>query len=204
MILTTLIENNLVINKKTPARLSSFCIVDNSLDSEKEVNNLTENNQEDLNLDFNEKSPLPNYNIDTFYSHQVVSRSKMAKDVLNLEDRFTALKNYIECEISSLDYKFQFVCDKLKTINILEYETIITLQNGINFLQNKVVSEDAIIEMLLEIQTGNLDLGTNCTSQDKDKITSINITDDSLIPVNQNKKNREQNKEKMQIKNFQI
>ena len=204
MILTTLIENNLVINKKTPARLSSFCIADNSLDSEKEVNNLTENNQEDLNLDFNEKSPLPNYNIDTFYSHQVVSRSKMAKDVLNLEDRFTALKNYIECEISSLDYKFQFVCDKLKTINIPEYETIITLQNGINFLQNKVVSEDAIIEMLLEIQTGNLDLGTNCTSQDKDKITSINITDDSLIPVNQNKKNREQNKEKMQIKNFQI
>ena len=128
----------------------------------------------------------------------------MAKDVLNLEDRFTALKNYIECEISSLDYKFQFVCDKLKTINIPEYETIKTLQNSINFLQNEVVSEDAIIEMLLEIQTGNLDLGTNCTSQDKDKITSINITDDSFIPDNQNKKNRGQNKEKMRIKNFQI
>ena len=67
------------------------------------------------------------------------------------------------------------------------------------------------------MQTGNLDSGINCTSPDKDKITSINITADSLIRVNnskykqnyeQNKKNRVQNKEKptqkMQIKNFQI
>ena len=58
---TTLVENNLVINKKTPAGLSSFRIVDDSLDSQNKVNNLTENNQDD----------------------------------------------YIECEISSLDSKFQ-------------------------------------------------------------------------------------------------
>ena len=75
-LLTTLIENNLVINKKTPTGLSSFCITEYSLDSQNEVNNLTENNQEELNLDFNENSPLPNYNIDTPYSHQVVNRPK--------------------------------------------------------------------------------------------------------------------------------
>ena len=101
-VLTTLIENNLVINKKTPTGLSSFCIVDDSLDSQNEVNNLAENNPDELNLDFNENNPLPNYNSDTSYSHQVVSRLKKAKDELNLEARFTALKNYIECEISSL------------------------------------------------------------------------------------------------------
>ena len=55
-LLTTLIENNLVINKKTPTGLSSFCITEYSLDSQNEVNNLTENNQEELNLDFNENS----------------------------------------------------------------------------------------------------------------------------------------------------
>ena len=64
--------------------------------------------------------------------------------------------------------------------------------------------------MLLEMQTGNLDSGTNCTSPDKDKITSINITDDSFIPVNnskhkrnydENKKNRGQNKEKTNSEN---
>ena len=76
----------------------------------------TGNNQDELDLDVNENSPLPNYNIDIPYYHQVISRPKKAKDELKLEVRFIALKNYIECEISSLDYKFQFVRDKLKTI----------------------------------------------------------------------------------------
>ena len=59
------------------------------------------------------------------------------------------------------------------------------------------------------MQTGILDSGTNCTCQDKDTITSINIMDDSFVPVNnskdkqnydKNKKNRGPNKEKNQIK----
>ena len=75
-VLTTLIEKNLVINKKTSTGLSFFCIVDDPLDSQNEVYNLTDNNQDELILDFNENSPLPNYNIDTPYSHQVVSRPK--------------------------------------------------------------------------------------------------------------------------------
>ena len=54
--LTALIENNLVINKKTRTGLSSFRIIGDSLDSQNEVNNLTENNQDEYNLDFNENS----------------------------------------------------------------------------------------------------------------------------------------------------
>ena len=77
-VLTTLTKNNLMINKKTPTELSSFCIADDLLNSQNEVNNLTENTQEELNLDFNEKKTSPNYNIDTPYSHQVVSRPKKA------------------------------------------------------------------------------------------------------------------------------
>ena len=152
-VLKTLTENNLVINKKTPTVLSSFRIVDASLDSQNEVNNLTENNQDELNLDFTEDNPLPSYNIDTLYSHLVVSRPKTSKDELNLEARFAALKNYIKCEISSLYFKFQFVCEKLKTINISEYETMTTLKKRIDFLQNEVASKDAIIKMLIEMQT---------------------------------------------------
>ena len=92
-----------------------------------------------------------------------------------------------------------------------------TLQKKIDFLQNEVASKNAIIKMLVEMQTGIWDWGTSCTSQDKDNITSVNITDNSLISVNnlkhkqnydQKKKNREQNKEKpaqkIQIKNFQM
>ena len=100
---TTLIENNLVIIKNTPTGLSPFPIVDDSLDSQNEVNNLTVNNPDEFNLNFDENSLLPNYNIDTTYSHQVVSRLNKTKDESNGKARFTALKNYIECEMSSLD-----------------------------------------------------------------------------------------------------
>ena len=48
-----------------------------------------------------------------------------------------------------------------------------------------------MIKMLVEMQTGILDSGTNCTSQDKDNITSINITDDSFIPVNNSKQEKQ-------------
>ena len=91
-VLTTLIENTLVINKNTPAGLSFYRIADDSLDSRNEVNNLTENSQEERNLDFNENSPLPSYSTDTPYSHQAVSIPKKDKGELNLEARFTALK----------------------------------------------------------------------------------------------------------------
>ena len=47
-----------------------------------------------------------------------------------------------------------------------EYETMKTLQNRTDFLQNEVGSKDAIIKMLLEMQTGNLVSGINCTSPD--------------------------------------
>ena len=74
--------------------------------------------------------------------------------------------------------------------NIPEYETMKTLQNRIDFLQKEAALKDAIIKMLLEMKTGNLDSGANCTPPDKDKITSINITDDSFIPVNNSKHKR--------------
>ena len=51
-------------------------------------------------------------------------------------------------------------------------------------------SKDAIMKMLLEMQTGNLHSDTNCTSPDKAKITSINITDDSFISFNNSKHKR--------------
>ena len=85
-----------------------------------------------------------------------------------------------------------------------------TLQKKTDFLQNEVASKDAIIKILLEMQTGILDSGTDCTSQDNVKITSMNITEDSFVPVNnskhkqnydQNKKKGGQNKEKTNLEN---
>ena len=59
---------------------------------------------------------------------------KRLKDELNLEARITALKNYIECKISSLDSKFPFVCDKLKlstSQNMKQLKRIDFLQNDL-------------------------------------------------------------------------
>ena len=91
-----------MISKKTLTGLRSFHLVDDSSDSQNEVNNLTENNHDDLHLDFNENCLLPNCNIHTPYSHHVVSRTKKAKDELKLETRFTILKKHIEREISNV------------------------------------------------------------------------------------------------------
>ena len=44
--------------------------------------------------------------------------------------------------------------------------------------------------MLIEMHTGILDSGTNCASKGKDSITSINLTHDSFIPVNNSKHKR--------------
>ena len=153
-----------MINKKTPNGLSSFQIVDYSSQSKNEVNNLTENNHDDLNLDSNENCLLPSYNTDTLYSHQVVSRPKKAKGELKLEARFTTSTNYINCEIPSLNSKFQSVCDELRSINIPKFETMKTLQKRINYLQIEVPLKDVIIKIIIKI----LDSGTNCNSQDKD------------------------------------
>ena len=101
-----------MINKKTPTGLSSFRIVDDSSDSRNKVDNLTENNLNDLNFDFNENCLLLHYNIDSYF-HQVVSRPNKATGELKLEARFTALKDYIERDISSLNSKFQVVCNRL-------------------------------------------------------------------------------------------
>ena len=115
-----------MINKKTPTGLSFFRIVGDSLDSRNEVKNLTGNNHDDLNLNFNENYSLLHYNIDTPYSHQVVSRPNKAAGELKLEGRFTASLKYIEHDISSPNYKFQHVCDKLKTVNIPKYKALTT------------------------------------------------------------------------------
>ena len=66
-VLATLINSNFVIIKETPTGLSCFRIVDDSSDSQNEVNNQTENNHHDLNLDFNENCPLPHHNIDELF-----------------------------------------------------------------------------------------------------------------------------------------
>ena len=57
------------------------------------------------------------------------------------------------------------------------------------------------MKKFVEMQIRILDSSTNYTSQDKGNITSINITDDSFIPVSnsKHKRNYNQNKKKFQI-----
>ena len=63
----------------------------------------------------------------------MVSRPEGAKGELKLEARFSTLKNIIECEISSLNSKFQSDYDKSNTANTQEYQEMATLQKRIDF-----------------------------------------------------------------------
>ena len=132
-VLAALIDNNRVIDKKTPTGLRSFHTVNDLSDRQNEINNLVDNNHGDSNLDFNKNCPFLHYNIDNRYSHQVVSRPEGAKSELKLQVRFSTLKNIIECEISSLNSKFQSDYDKSNTANTQEYEEMATRQKRIDF-----------------------------------------------------------------------
>ena len=93
-------------------------------------------------------------------------------------------------QVLNLYLKFKSVCYKLKTVNIPEYETMRTLQKRIDFLQIEVASKDALIKTLIEMQTGFLESGTNCISQDKGNMSSINIKQNSFIPANNSRHKR--------------
>ena len=73
------------------------------------------------------------------------------------------------------------------------YEEMATLQKRIDFWQSELASKDAINETLIEMQTGILDSSTNYSFQNKDNMSSINITDNSFIQVSNSNHKRKNN-----------
>ena len=116
------------------------------------------------------------------------------KTKLKLESRFTALKSYVECEISSLNSQFQSVCDKFKNwLYPNVWKDCDTSENNY-FLQNEVALKDAIIKTLIETQTVILDSDTNFNSQGKDNMSFRKIAENSFMNSVSNSIHKRKNK----------
>ena len=78
---------------------------------------------------------------------------------MNMEAKFSALKGYIDCEISSLDSKVDLFIESLKeTITKVEKSdnnNMEILEESTRFLQKNLLAKSDIIKSLTKTQTVN-------------------------------------------------
>ena len=78
---------------------------------------------------------------------------------MNMEAKFSALKGYIDCEISSLNSKVDLFIESLKeTITKVEKSdnnNMEILQESTRFLQKNLLAKSDIIKSLTKTQTVN-------------------------------------------------
>ena len=84
---------------------------------------------------------------------------------MNMKAKFSALKGYIDCEISILTSKVDLFIDSLKEtitkIEKRESNKIEILQENIRLLQKELLAKNDLIKSLMEIQTVALETITN-------------------------------------------
>ena len=99
---------------------------------------------------------------------------------MNMETNFSALKGYIDCEISILNSKAdQFIESLKKTITKiekLESNSIETLQENICFLQKELLAKNNLIKSLTETQTVALEAITNLKEKPPDQRELSKVT----------------------------
>ena len=87
------------------------------------------------------------------------------KAFMNMEAKFSALKGYIDCQISILNSKVDLFIDSLKEtitkIEKRENHNIEILQEKIRFLQKELLAKNDLIKSLMETQTVALEAITN-------------------------------------------
>ena len=81
----------------------------------------------------------------------------LRKHICKLEAQLSAIKSYVNCEVSILTNKMESISnDYEKRINTLqgkEKSKIEILQQNMTFLQNELLSKNEIIKSLMEIQS---------------------------------------------------
>ena len=107
--LTELINQKIISNKKTSSGCQSF------YRSEKSTNNsdiLENSSKSQANLDasqINLKDPVPPGNAKTPQPKHIIYNKSKLKEVINklkLETQLSTLKNYMNCELSTMNNKF--------------------------------------------------------------------------------------------------
>ena len=101
---------------------------------------------------------------------------------MNMESKFSAIKGYIDCEISILNSKVdQFIESLKETITKIEKldsisNSIKILQENIRFLQKELLAKNDLIKSLMETQTVALEAITNLKEKPQDQRELSNVT----------------------------
>ena len=106
---------------------------------------------------------------------------------MNMESKLSAIKGYIDCEISILNSKVdQFIESLKETITKIEKldsisNSIKILQENIRFLQKELLAKNDLIKSLKETQTVVLEAITNLKQKAQDQPELPNITNKEQI-----------------------
>ena len=101
------------------------------------------------------------------------------KALMNIEAKFSALKGYIDCEISILNSKVDHFIESLKETTKMEKREssrIEILQENIHFLQKELLAKNDLIKSLMETQTIALEAITNLEEKPQDQRELLNVT----------------------------
>ena len=118
---------------------------------------------------------------------------------MNMEVKFSALKGYLDCEISSLNSKVDLFIESLKeTITKVEKSdnsNMEILQESIRFLQKNLLAKSDITKSLTKTQRLMLRL-TNLKEKPKDQQELPNVT--SKQQIQQHHQGHQNNQQKFQ------
>ena len=175
-VVTNLMKENLIINKKATCDFDSF-FRNIAPHNEETIPNVTVDKSQDKNEVIIEESvtfchPFPQLHndIDTPPLQNIFTPAKKPESdmlTVKIEALITALKCYVSCEISMINAKLTSFCEYInKTISNLNHcknKYLESLQDNISFLQKELLMKSEIIKSLTETQTVVLD--TISTSQ---------------------------------------
>ena len=174
LILNELVKENVVVNKKTSLgdsfrRINTPPNLVNSLHTDSCPNNelaITESvNRAESTADNNTPSTHADIQTPLTTNDNISSLTKHSdKAFMNMEAKFSALKGYIDCEISILNSKVDQFIESLKETNKIEKRessSIEILQQNIRFLQKELLAKNDLIKSLMETQAVALEAITN-------------------------------------------
>ena len=197
LILNELVKENVVVNKKTSLgdsfrRINTPPNLVNPLHTDSCPNNeltITESvNRAESTADNNTPSTHADIQTPLTTNDNISSLTKHSdKAFMNMEAKFSALKGYIDCEISILNSKVdQFIESLKETITKIEKldsisNSIKILQENIRFLQKELLAKNDLIKSLKETQTVVLEAITNLKQKAQDQPELPNITNKEQI-----------------------
>ena len=163
-ILIELINQKIILNKKASSGCDSFYRSKKSPDNSEILENSSKNQG---NVDAGQiglKDHVPPVNVETLQPKLVIhNKNKPEQEInaLKLEAQLSALKNYMNCELSTMNNKLdsfsQCLIQNASCQSNNENKNFETLQDNVKFLQKELAAKHDLMKSLIETQTAILE-----------------------------------------------